>query len=69
MFQKIFSKFEKIQIEKEQRKIFRKLRVNFTLNFGTNFEKSGIIVNSFIKQNIKLKQKKLLTINSLEKII
>ncbi len=32
------------------------------LNFGTNFEKTGIFVNSFMKHNIKLRQKKFLTI-------
>ncbi len=32
------------------------------LNFGTDFENTGIFVNSFIKYNIMLRQKKLLTI-------
>ncbi len=39
------------------------------LNFGTNFEKTGIFVNRFIKQILKLGQKKLLTINFLRKVI
>ncbi len=33
------------------------------MKLGTNFEKTGIFVNSFMKHNIKLRQKKLPTIN------
>ncbi len=68
-FQENILEIRKSENWKKVGKIFRNFWVNFTLrltklkwNFGTNSEKVGIFVNSFMKHNIKLIQKELLSI-------